>query len=120
MVEVSFHYLLKQKIHKFIMLVYDITENFPKSELYGSTSQLRRASVSIMLNYVEGFSRRRPKVKLNFYEISYGSAQETKYILYLAKERGWMENSDYTDSFKLIDEIGKMLWSIIIPIEKDK
>ena len=62
------------------MDVYDITVQFPKDELYGIVSQLKRAIVSVMLNFVEGFGRRRPKVKLNFFEISHGSARECKYL----------------------------------------
>ena len=118
MPESEFHKQLKSNIHRFIMLSYDITEQFPKSELYGTTSQLRRASVSIMLNYVEGYARFKPKVKLNFFEIAYGSAKETKYILYLAKERGWITLEDYSRSFKLIEEILPMLWSIISGMQK--
>lgn len=109
----EFHRKLKWKIHKFIMHVYDITENFPKSELYGATSQLRRAAVSIMLNYVEGYARFKPKVKLNSFETSFGSAKESKYLIFLALKRGWTIQEQYDYGFKLIDEILAMLWSII-------
>lgn len=60
---------LKIKMDKFVHLVYKITRNYPKSELYGVTSQLRRASLSIILNYIEGCARRKKKVRLNFLEI---------------------------------------------------
>ena len=101
------------------MLVYDVTEVFPKSELYGTVSQLRRASVSVMLNLVEGFGRRKPKVKLNFFEISYGSLKECKYLIYLGLERKWITQDKYKQMFDLIDEIGAMLWSMIVGLEKD-
>lgn len=80
----DFHKQLKIKTHTFITGVYKATEKFPKSELYGATSQVRRASVSIMLNYLEGFARFKIKVKINFFEISFGSAKECKYLVYLS------------------------------------
>ncbi len=110
---------LKIKIHKVIMAVYDVTADFPKSELYGVVSQLRRAIVSVMLNLVEGFGRRKPKVKLNFFEISYGSLKESKYLMYLALKRGWLSKESYDNLFGLSDEIGAMLWSMIVGLEKD-
>ena len=49
--------------------VYAITKNFPKDELYGVTSQLRRAALSVVLNYIEGYSRKKKLVMINFFEI---------------------------------------------------
>ena len=109
----KFHDILKNKIHNFVSYSYNTTEKFPKSELYGTISQLRRAAMSIMLNYVEGYARKRDKVKLNFYEISHGSTQECKYIIYFALTRNWINKSDYEKGLELINEIGKMLWSTI-------
>lgn len=83
--EGKFHDILKIKIHEFISCCYRISKNFSDEEKYGLKSQFCRASISIMLNYVEGYARRRDKVKLNFYEISHGSSQECKYILFFAK-----------------------------------
>jgi len=99
------------------MYVYDITENFPRSELYGTTSQLRRAAVSVMLNNVEGFARKKPKVQLNFYEISYGSAKESKYLIFLAYERKWISRDQFENGFQLADRICGMLWSTIDGLE---
>ena len=84
MVEDLFYTKLKRNTHRFVMLTYDYTEQFPRSELYGTISQFRRAAISIMLNYVEGYARFKPKVKLNFFETAYGSARECKYLLFLA------------------------------------
>lgn len=115
----TFHTKLKKNIHEFIMFVYDVTEAFPKSELYGTTNQLRRAGVSVMLNNVEGYARRKPKVQLNMYETSYGSAKESKYLIFLAHERKWISTPDYKKGFTLIEEICKMLWSTINGLEKN-
>ena len=67
---------LKLKMDSYAHLAYKITKTFPKDELYGMTSQLRRAALSVILNYIEGFARKRKAVKLNFWEISYGSLKK--------------------------------------------
>lgn len=113
----DFYKKLKIKIHDYISITYDITNKFPKTEIYGTVSQLRRASVSIMLNFVEGFARFKPKVKLNFFEISYGSLSECKYIIYLAKDKEWINSKEYNTLYKNLDEIGAMLYSIISGIK---
>ena len=100
------------------MDVYDMTVQFPRDELYGTVSQLKRAIVSVMLKFVEGFGRRRPKVKLNFFEISYGSARECKYLVFLAYQRNWIKKEKYDKVFALLDEISAMLWSMITGLEK--
>ena len=71
--ENRFHDKLKIKMDEFAHFVYKITKKFPKDELYGMTSQLRRASLSVILNYIEGYARIRNKVYLNFLETSYAS-----------------------------------------------
>ncbi|KKT04052.1 MAG: S23 ribosomal [Candidatus Magasanikbacteria bacterium GW2011_GWD2_43_18] len=100
------------------MEVYDIVSQFPKEERYGASDQLRRAVVSIMLNYLEGFGRRKEKVKLNFFEISYGSLRESKYLVVLAYERKWITKKQYESIFSKLDEMGAMLWSMIQGLEK--
>ncbi len=87
--------ILKLKIHQFIKKIYETTGGFPKDELYGLVSQLRRAAVSVMLNYLEGFARRKPKIRLNFWETSFGSVKECKYIIYLSKELNYLSGTDY-------------------------
>ena len=94
-------------------LVYKITKKFPKEELYGVTSQLRRASLSVILNYIEGFARQRKAVKLNFWEVSYGSLKESKYLLYFSFREGYLNEKEYKKAVKLSDEIGAMLWRSI-------
>ena len=76
-----FHDELKAKMDNYVHLVYKLTKNFPKEELYGVISQLRRAALSVILNYIEGYARKKDKVYKNFLEISYGSLKESKYLL---------------------------------------
>lgn len=73
--------IIKKKLvnlmDKYAHLVYAITKQFPRDEIYGLTSQFRRASLSITLNYIEGYFRIKTKVQKNFHEIAYGSLQES-------------------------------------------
>jgi len=111
--EQQFHEKLKIKMDNFVHLVYKITRTFPKEELYGITSQLRRAALSIILNYVEGYAKRKGKVYKNFLEISYGSLKETKYLLYFSLKEGYLNEEGYKKTMKIAEEIGKMLWGTI-------
>lgn len=114
----EFYKVLKRELHNFNLITYSLTNKFPKSELYGTISQLRRASISIMLNFLEGYARFKPKVKLNFFETSYGSCRESKYLIFFALEMKWITREDYDNSFKMVDSIGAMLWSVIKGLEK--
>lgn len=118
--EGEFFYALKEKGHAFVMSVYDNTENFPKSELYGLSSQLRRAVVSIVLNFVEGHARFKTGYKLQFYEVAYGSTKECKYLMYLCFERKLITKQTYNAGINVLEEISKMLWSMIRPLQFEK
>ncbi len=109
---------LKKLMNEFVHLVYHLTKNFPKEELYGLTSQIRRSSLSIILNYVEGYGRRRPAVQLNFYEISPGSFKEASYPFAFSKEEGLITKENYMKGIKLLKEIGAMLWTEIDSLDR--
>ena len=109
---------LKKKMDEYVHFVYRVTKKFPKDELYGVISQIRRATLSIILNYIEGFARRRPAVQLNFLEISYGSFKESKYLLHFSMSEQYLSIKDYEIGSKMADEIGAMLWTEISSLEK--
>lgn len=109
---------LKNKMDEYVHFVYKISRKFPREELYGATSQLRRAALSIILNFIEGYARKRQAVKLNFWEISYGSLKESKYLLSFAFKEGWITQTDYEQGLKMAEEIGAMLWTAIKPLQK--
>jgi four helix bundle protein len=109
----KFHDKLKIKIDEFVHLVYGASKGFPKEEIYGVTSQMRRAALSVMLNYVEGFARIKPKVNINFLETAYGSLKETKYLLYFSLKENYLTETDYQKTIKLAEEIGAMPWKTI-------
>ena len=112
----SFYEELKIKMHYFVKDVYKASKFFPKDELYGIISQLRRASLSVILNFIEGYARRKGdkcKVFKNFLEISYGSLKESKYLIYFSYTENFIDKDNYEKLISSADEIGKMLWNII-------
>jgi four helix bundle protein len=99
---------LWRKAHAWVLAIYKFTEAFPKHELFGLTSQLRRAAVSIPANFAEGFKKRGLADKIRFYNIAQGSLEECRYYLILARDL------NYGDSRVLItslEEVSKMLES---------
>lgn len=97
----------------YVHLVYAATKNFPRDELYGATSQLRRSALSVMLNYVEGYARGRDKVHKNFLEISYGSLKESAYLLEFSYKEKYINKELYEKASVLANNIGAMLWGIL-------
>ena len=81
------------KSHKFVLEVYNLTKDFPKDELYGLTSQLRRAAVSITANIAEGFNRYHFNDKARFYYNARGSVSEVQSFLFLAKDLVFQEET---------------------------
>lgn len=118
MQEQTFYDKLKLKMDEFVRLVYRLTKKFPKDELYGVVSQARRASLSIILNYIEGYARKKNLVVINFFEISYGSLKECKYLLYFALKESYINEKEYSQALILADEIGAMLWRTLEKLRK--
>jgi len=99
---------LWKKAHAWVLEVYRFTEGFPKHEMFGLTSQLRRAAVSVPGNFAEGFQKAGRADKVRFYNIAQGSLEESRYYLILARDL------NYGDPASLINaaiEIGRMLGS---------
>ena len=113
----NFHGKLRKLIDTYVHNSYDLTKKFPKDELFGATSQTRRATLSIALNYVEGYARQRKAVLRNFLETSYGSLKESEYLISFAITRGWATDAETADLRKIGNEIGAMLWSTISRIK---
>lgn len=111
--QIKYHDRLKKLMDEFVHFIYDITVTFPKEEQFGVISQIRRAALSIILNYIEGFARKRKAVMKNFLEISYASLKETKYLLYFSYKRKYVNEETYRKGLTKTEEIGKMLWGIL-------
>lgn len=103
---------------EYVHFIYEVTKKFPKEELYGITSQIRRAALSVILNYIEGYARQKRAVQLNFFEISYGSLQESKYLLRFSLDVKYLRDKDCHFGFTLAEEIGAMLWTEIQNLNK--
>lgn len=103
-----------EKAHNLVLEIYKTTAGFPKEEIYGLTSQMRRASISVPANIAEGFSRRSNNDKAHFYNIAQSSLHEVKYYLVLVKDLGFVK-SDATNStlWSMSNEVGKMLYRLI-------
>ena len=103
-----------QKAHEFVLSIYRLTNDFPKSETYGLISQFRRAAVSIAANISEGFVKKGKADKLRFYNIAQGSIQECKYYLILSKDLNYSNDEGLID---MLDEVAKILQSYINSIK---
>ena len=102
-----------QKSHSLSLSVYAATENFPKEELFGITSQLRRAAVSIPTNLAEGCGRGSDKDFKRFVQIAMGSASESEYLFLLSKDLGYFSDKEYNKLLLEVQEVKKMLASLI-------
>jgi four helix bundle protein len=113
MPEENFHDALRKLMDSYVHGVYDASAEFPQSELFGVTSQLRRAALSIPLNYTEGYARQKKKTYKYFLEIAYGSLKESVYLVEFSYKRKYLAIGDYEALTALADRIGRMLWGII-------
>ena len=106
-----------KKAHVWVLAIYKTTEHFPKHELFGLTSQLRRAAVSVPANIAEGFKRQGKGDKIRFYNIAQASLEECRYYLILSKDLRYAETGELADQ---LDEISRMLDSYINAIAAQK
>jgi len=99
-----------EKAHRFVLQIYKVTSAFPKDELYGLTSQMRRAAASIPSNIAEGCGRDTQTELARFIHIAGGSASELKYQLILAHDLGHIDDETYPNLDSEINEIQRMLY----------
>ena len=97
-----------QKAHEFVLAVYRLSDKFPQREIYGLTSQFRRAAVSIPANIAEGFRKRGRSDKARFMNIAQGSLEECRYYLILAHDLGY---GDGQEALAQLEEVSKLLES---------
>lgn len=98
---------------EFVHLTYKLTDKFPKDEIFGLTSQLRRASLSVVLNIVEGHSRNNSNEFRSFLRISLGSLAESEYLLGFAFDREYISKEELNDVLEIKDSCGKVLWKLM-------
>jgi four helix bundle protein len=101
-----------QVSHELALDIYRCTRGWPKSELYGLTSQARRAAYSIGANLVEGLAKRGRKELRRYLDISLGSHSELSYALRLAKDLDYLREQDWHELSAKLDEAGRLLWGL--------
>jgi len=101
-----------RECHELVLAVYDVTNSFPKHELYGLTSQARRAAFSAAVNIVEGAAKRGSAEFRRFIDISIGSLAELAYILRLVRDLKLLSDADWKRLDRLRGRAGFMTWRL--------
>ncbi|WP_343329135.1 four helix bundle protein [Polaribacter staleyi] len=99
--------------HQLTLDVYEVSKNFPSSEKFGLTNQLRRSSSSVPTNIIEGQGRQYKKEFIQFLYIAKGSLEEANYQLFLAKDLEYISNEQYMKLFDFCTRIKMMLYKLI-------
>ena len=98
-----------REAHNLVLMVYKITKGFPKEEIFGLVSQMRRAVVSITSNITEGFARQGFKEKLQFYYIALSSLTESQNQLLIAKDLNYLEQIEFNKIAEQSISVHKLL-----------
>lgn len=109
-----------EKAHQLTLAVYKATKTFPKDELYGLTSQIRRSCSSIPANIAEGCGRKREAEFARFLQIAMGSASELEYHLLLAHDLTFLNIEDYEPLREEVIKVKRMLTSLIQKLSADR
>lgn len=99
-----------QKADELAYQIYLATKSFPKEEIYGIISQLRRAALSVPLNIVEGYGRQGKKELKQFINVALGSLAEIEYLLDFSLKLKYLNQKDYKKLQDLRQEVGNLLW----------
>lgn len=108
------------KAHDLTLEIYRLTSSFPREELYGLTSQLRRASASIPANIAEGFGRGGNVELARFLQIGMGSAYEVEYHALLAKDLGLIKAEPYHRLETHVVEVKRMLAALLVKVRAER
>lgn len=109
-----------EKGHRMTLAIYKATATFPREELYGLTSQIRRSCVSVPANIAEGCGRGSDADLARFLQIAAGSASELEYRVLLANELGLMEDREYERITREVPEVKRMLTSFIRKLKAER
>lgn len=107
-----------QKSHELALKIYEITKDFPKDELFGLTSQMRRASTSIPCNIIERKARSSSKDFKRFLLIARGSLEELKYQIFLSKDLNYIDENKHDVLQEKAKEVGRLLNGLIVSVDK--
>lgn len=98
-----------QEGHRLVLVIYNLTDKFPKKEIFGLSNQIRRASVSVTSNIAEGFSRSTNKDKAQFYSMALGSLTEVQNQLIIARDVGYMSKNDFLKVAEKTISVAKLI-----------
>jgi four helix bundle protein len=102
--------------HNFALEIYRITDEWPSSERYQLTSQIRRAALSVPTNIAEGAAKRGPREFRRYLDIARGSLGEVSYLLLFSKDRGLLTLDVYRSLEELRNTTGKIMWGLYISL----
>ena len=111
--------LVWQKAHQCVLDIYRATERFPAEEKYGLTSQMRRASISVSANIVEGHKRRSRREFAHFMLIAESSLEEVKYYLELSRDLGYLLQEHMELLHENAEEVGRMLYGLKLHLKQE-
>ena len=101
-----------RRSYELVLAVYDATDSFPKNELYGLTSQTRRAGFSVVANIAEGSAKRGGREFARYLDIALGSLTEIEVALRLARDRGYVTNERWAELERLRNHAGVLTWRL--------
>ena len=106
-----------QKAHKLVIKIYRVSKDYPRDEMFGLTSQLRRAAISVPANIAEGFKRVTKADKLRFYNIAQGSLEEVRYYLILSQD---LEYARTVEPMEDLAEVSRLLEAFMKSMKNKK
>jgi four helix bundle protein len=106
--------------HELTLSIYRATEHWPKHELYGLTSQVRRAAAAVPTNLAEGSAKRGTREYRRFVDIALGSISEVAYLLHLARDLGFLNPSDYARLDELRKQTGGLIWRLARALDQHR
>lgn len=105
--------IVHQKADELALNVYKLTKKYPKEEIFGLTSQMRRAAVSVPANIAEGYTRKSAKDKIHFYNMAQGSLIELEYFLEFSLKLEYITEEESVKLINKKDEVGRLLYGFI-------
>jgi four helix bundle protein len=107
-----------QKAMDFVDVVYDLTEPWPRPEMYRLTDQIRRSVISIPANIAEGHGRTGTREFLHHLSIAYGSLLETETFLTVARRRAFISPEEHENAMELADEVGRLTRGMMTSVRR--